>query len=155
MRHRALYRMKKNLATDSRIYPRLPIAGVGAVVINDGRLLLIKRGKEPNKGKWSIPGGGIELGETVYEAAGRETFEECSITIEIERVLDAAENIVKDEKGSIKYHYVIIDLLARYVSGELNAQTDAVDCGWFTPGEAAGMDITPTLRTMLEKHGII
>lgn len=120
-----------------------------------GRLLLAKRAKEPGKGKWSLPGGAIEPGETVYDAARREALEECSVNIQIERVLDAADIIVKDERGRIVYHYVIIDLLARYAGGELKAGSDAADCGWFTPAEVAGMDITPTLRTMLKKHGMI
>ncbi len=140
---------------ESRLYPQLPVAGVGAVVFNKGKLLLVKRGNEPNKGKWSIPGGGIELGETVYQAAKREVFEECSVKIEIMRVLDAADNIVRDADGRIRYHYVIIDLLANYIGGDLKAQSDAAECGWFTPEEVAGMDITPILRAMLERQGII
>jgi 8-oxo-dGTP diphosphatase len=140
---------------DNRLYPRLPVAGVGVVVFNKGKLLLVKRGNEPNKGKWSIPGGGIELGETINEAAKREVFEECSVKTEIERVLDAVDNIVKDSDGHIRYHYVIIDLLANYIGGDINAQSDAADCGWFTPNEVVGMDITPILRAMLERQGII
>jgi 8-oxo-dGTP diphosphatase len=140
---------------DDRLYPRLPVAGVGAVVFNKGKLLLVKRANEPNKGKWSIPGGGIELGETIKEAAQREVFEECSVKIKIMRVLDAADNIVRDADGRIRYHYAIIDLLANYNGGDLKAQSDAQDCGWFTPEEVVGMDITPILRTMLEQQGII
>ncbi|MHB8104705.1 MAG: NUDIX hydrolase [Dehalococcoidales bacterium] len=147
--------MKETIPNDSRLYPRLPIAGVGAVVINKERLLLVKRGNEPNKGKWSIPGGGIELGETIFEAAKREVLEECSVKVEIIRVLDAVDNIIRDDDGRIRYHYVIIDLLGDYVSGDIKAQSDAAACGWFTPDEVIGMDITPILRAMLERHGII
>ena len=137
------------------MYPESPVAGVGVVVFKEGRILLIKRGKEPNKGKWSIPGGGIELGETIYDAARRETREECSIEIEIERVLDTADNIIRDGEGRIKYHYTIIDLISRYKGGEIKAQSDAEECGWFTTEEAAGLDMTPMLRAMLERQGII
>jgi 8-oxo-dGTP diphosphatase len=148
--------MKKTTIRDSRIYPALPVSGVGVVVYNKaGKILLIKRAKEPNKGRWSIPGGAIELGETINRAAEREVLEECSVKIKIERVLDAVENMVKDDKGRIKYHYVIIDLLARYISGKLKAGTDASECGWFTPGEITIMGITPLLRAMLERQGII
>ncbi len=147
--------MEESVIKDKRVYPASPISGVGAVVYYAGKILLVRRAKEPNKGKWSIPGGAIELGETIYEAAAREVLEECSIKIEIERILDAAENIVKDGNGRIRYHYVIIDLLAKYVSGELKAQTDAAACGWFTPEEVAAMDITPTLRAMFLRQGII
>ncbi|MFA5309887.1 MAG: NUDIX hydrolase [Dehalococcoidales bacterium] len=139
----------------SRLYPKMPMAGVGAVVFRGERILLIKRGKEPSKGQWSIPGGVIELGESVSQAVKREVMEECSIHIEIERVLDAVDNIVKDPDGKIRYHYVIIDLLTRYASGELQAGDDAAECGWFMPGEAAGLDLTPSLRAMLERRGII
>ncbi len=147
--------MKETILNNSRLYPDSPVAGVGTVVSNKGRLLLVKRAKEPNKGKWSIPGGGIELGETIFEAAKREVLEECSVKIEIERILDAVDNIVKDSDGRIRYHYVIIDLLGRYVSGELKAQSDAQECAWFTPEEVVSMDITPLLRAMLERQGII
>lgn len=140
---------------DNRLYPGLPISCVGVVVYNAGKILLVKRASEPSKGMWSIPGGAIELGETIYQAGAREVLEECSVKIEIERILDAVENMVKDADGRIRYHYVIIDLLARYVSGELKASTDAAECGWFTPEEVASMDITPTLRTMFQRQGII
>jgi 8-oxo-dGTP diphosphatase len=141
--------------SDDREYPDLPISCVGAVVRKDGKILLVKRGQEPGKGMWSIPGGAIELGETIYEAAAREVLEECSVKIKIERVLDAVENIVKDGRGRIRFHYVIIDLQAEYVGGRLEAGTDAAECGWFTPEEAAGMDLTPTLRAMFVRQGII
>jgi len=140
---------------NNRLYPKSPIVAVGVVVFKEDRMLLVKRGKEPNKGMWSIPGGGIELGETVYEAARREVREECSISIEIERVLDAADNIVRDEKSRIKYHYTIIDVLARYAGGAAKAQSDAEECGWFRPEELAAVDMTPTLRAMLERQRII
>jgi 8-oxo-dGTP diphosphatase len=147
--------MSEALKKDSRQYPTIPVAGVGAVVFYGEKILLIKRGKEPSKGKWSVPGGGVELGETLYEAARREVMEECSVEIEVERVMDAADNIVKDTKGHIRFHYIIIDLLAKYKSGEIKAGDDAEECGWFTPAEAAIKDLTPTLRTMLERHEII
>jgi len=133
---------------DGRWYPQAPIAAVGALVFKEGKILTIKRGQEPSKGKWSIPGGRIELGETAYEAARREVMEECSIEVEIERVLDAANNI-------IKYHFVIIDMLARYVSGEIKAQTDAEECKWVTPREMTELDLMPMLREMLTRQKLI
>jgi ADP-ribose pyrophosphatase YjhB (NUDIX family) len=147
--------MSESPESNNRLYPQSPIACVAAVVFKEGKILLIKRAKEPNKGKWSIPGGGIELGETISEAARREVFEECSVEIEIERVLDSADNIVRDEKGRIKYHYVIIDLLARYTGGDIKAQSDAEECGWFKPEGLAGLDMSLTLRAMLERQRII
>jgi 8-oxo-dGTP diphosphatase len=140
---------------DGRIYPRFPLPGVGVVVFKEKRLLLIKRGHEPHKGQWSVPGGAIEVGETIAEAAGRETLEECSIKIDIVGLLDTADIIVKDDDGRVRYHYVIIDLLANYRDGKLEARSDAAEAGWFTPQEAAAMDLTETLRSLLEKHKII
>jgi len=140
---------------DGRWYPQTPIAAVGAVVFKEGKILAIKRGQEPSKGKWSIPGGRIELGETAYEAARREVREECSIDVQIERVLDSANNIIRDENGRIKYHFVIIDMLARYVSGEIKAQSDAEECKWVTPQELTELDLTPMLREMLTRQKLI
>jgi len=140
---------------DGRWYPQTPIAAVGAVVFKEGKILAIKRGQEPSKGKWSIPGGRIELGETAYEAARREVKEECSIEVKIERVLDSANNIIRDENGRIKYHFVIIDMLARYVSGGIKAQSDAEECKWVTPQELTELDLTPMLREMLTRQKLI
>jgi 8-oxo-dGTP diphosphatase len=140
---------------DERWYPKSPIPAVGAVVIKDGKILTIKRLQEPGKGKWSIPGGRIELGETSFEAARREVREECSIEVEIERVLDSVDNIIRDEDGRVKYHFVIIDLVARYVSGEIRAQSDAEECRWVTPQELLELDITPMLREVLKRNGMV
>jgi 8-oxo-dGTP diphosphatase len=140
---------------DNRRYSEYPRVGVGVVVIHDRHLLMVKRGQEPNKGKWSIPGGLIELGETIYDAAGREVLEECSIKVEITQLLDTADNIVRDENGRVQYHYAIIDLLGRYVSGEARAQSDAGECRWVPIKELDSLDIVTTLRDMLKRHGII
>jgi 8-oxo-dGTP diphosphatase len=147
--------LAKTKKSDDREYPDLPISCVGAVVRKDGKILLVRRGQEPGKGMWSIPGGAIELGETIYEAAAREVLEECNVEIKIKRVLDAVENIVKDGSGRIRFHYVIIDLQAEYASGRLKAGTDAAECGWFTPEAAAKMNLTPTLRAMFRRQGMI
>jgi len=112
-------------------------------------MLLVKRSKEPSKGKWSIPGGRLELGEAIYEAAKREVREECSIEIEIERVLEVTDNIIRDEEGRVQYHFVLIDLLARYTGGEAKAQSDAEECRWVTTEELAGLDMNPQLRAVL------
>jgi 8-oxo-dGTP diphosphatase len=140
---------------DGRRYPHSPVPAVGALVFRDDKILTIKRLQEPSKGKWSIPGGKIELGETSFEAARREVREECSIEVKIERVLDSVDNIIRDEDGRVKYHFVIIDLLARYVSGEIRAASDAEECRWVTPQELLELDITPMLREVLERNGMV
>ena len=143
--------MKESQQNDNRSYPAHPTVAVSAIIFKEERILVIKRAKEPNKGKWSIPGGGLELGETFYEAGKREVQEECSIKIEIERVFYTTENIIRDDDGRVKYHYVLVDLLARYTGGEARAQSDAEECRWVTADELAGLDISPRLRTVLEQ----
>jgi ADP-ribose pyrophosphatase len=147
--------MTESLDKDNRWYPRQPLVGVGAVVIENGQILMIRRSKEPSKGKWSIPGGMVELGETLYEAASREVNEECSIKIRIKRVLDATDTILRDDNGRIKYHFILVDMLAGYVSGEVKAQSDAEECRWFTPEEIKGLDIPPSLRDMFKRQNIL
>ena len=147
--------MNKSSVKDNRWYPEQPMVGVHALVFNEGRILLAKRSKEPSKGKWSIPGGKVELGEPIFEAAEREVLEECSIKIEIECILDVADFIIRDDNGCVKYHFVLIYLLGRHVSGELKAKSDADDCGWFTTEELAGLDIHPQLRTLLKSAKIL
>lgn len=140
---------------ERRTYPRAPIASVGAVVWKDGRILLVKRGKEPFKGWWTVPGGAVELGETIYEAARREVREECNIDVEAERVLDAVDNVVRDGEGRIRYHYVIVDVLANYTGGEVRAGSDAEACRWVNPDEIRGMDVTPSLMAVLERVRVL
>ena len=112
-------------------------------------MLLVKRSNEPSKGRWSLPGGRIELGETIYEAARREVLEECSIEIEIERLLDVGDSIIRDEEGRISYHFVLIYLLAHYKGGDVKAQSDAEDARWVTTEELAKLDTHPQLRAVL------
>ncbi len=113
-----------------REYPDAPIAGVGAIVIDEGKVLLIKRGRPPLLGEWSIPGGAMELGETVREAVVREVREETGLVVEAVELLGVFDRVVKDGDGKILYHYVLIDFLCRRVSGEPQASGDADDARW-------------------------
>ena len=146
--------MNETTEGDSRWYPQLPMVGVHALVLKEGHMLLIKRSKEPSKGKWGTPGGRIELGETVYEAAKREVLEECSVEIEIERLLDIGDSIIRDEEGRISYHFVLIYLLARYKGGDVKAQSDAEDARWVKIDELAELDTHPRLRVLLMRAGL-
>ena len=141
--------MQESTGSDNRWYPQLPMVGVHALVFKEGKILLAKRAKEPSKGKWSLPGGRLELGETVFEAARREVLEECSIEIDIERFLDVKDSIILDQEGRVQYHFVIIYLIAWYKSGDIMAKSDADDVRWFTTDELAHLDIHPQLRTIL------
>ncbi len=142
--------MNESLDSDSRWYPDHPMVAVSAIIFKEERILMIKRSKEPGKGKWSIPGGRLELGETLYEAARREVHEECSIRIEIECVFHTTDRIIRDEEDRVKYHFILVDVLAKYSSGETRAQSDTEECRWVTTRELAELDITtPQLRAIL------
>ncbi|MGB9880479.1 MAG: NUDIX hydrolase [Anaerolineae bacterium] len=134
-----------------REYPKAPIVGVGAVVVKQGRVLLVRRANAPNQGQWSIPGGTVELGETLAQAAVREVREECGVEIEPGDVLSTFDLIQRDDKGRIRYHYVLIDLAARYVSGEPVAATDAMEVRWVDEKDLERLDVIPRLLPVLRK----
>ena len=140
---------------DGRWYPENAMVGVAVVIFRDGQVLMAKRGKEPSKGKWSIPGGKLELGETIYEAAEREVFEECSVEIDVGNVIDAYDIIIRDDDGRVKYHFVDVYFTAKYLSGEAIAQSDVDECRWFTPEEMIGLDMPLALKDLLKRHRII
>lgn len=118
-----------------REYPTQPLVGVGAIVIEDGRVLLIKRGKAPLLGEWSIPGGMLEVGETLRYAAERETLEETGLVVRAIELLGVFERVVPDDQKRTIYHYVLIDFLCQKISGEAQASGDAADACWFTLNE--------------------
>jgi len=133
----------------TREYPIAPIVGVGAVIVRDNHVLLVRRGNEPNRGLWSIPGGAVELGETLAQAATREVREECRLEIEAQGVLSTFELIQRDEQDKVRYHYVLIDLATRYVGGQATAASDALDAHWATEDELDTLDIVPRLLPLL------
>ena len=117
----------------TRRYPDRPILAVGAIIIKDGRVLLARRGKEPSYGLWSVPGGAVDLGEGLRPAAQREIREECGIEVDLTDVIEIVERVVRDESGRIQYHYVIVDYLARWVSGELAPSSEVLEARWVPP----------------------
>lgn len=137
-----------------REYPAQPIVGVGAVIVQDGKLVLIRRGVEPDKGRWSIPGGGVELGETVGDAAVREAKEECGLDIELleDRPMDALDKMVPGEKGRLKYHYVLLQFLARPKGGTLKPTSDATEARWVPLEEVERYNLTDSFRAFFKKH---
>lgn len=117
-----------------------PRVGVGAVVIHDGRVLLIRRGKEPLRGRWVVPGGTVEHGEELHDALVREVQEETGVTVRPREVVLVFDRILR-EKGEVTYHYVIIDYLCDYVSGTPRAGSDAEAVAFVAPADLGGYDV--------------
>ncbi len=135
-----------------RLYPDKPIVGVGAVIICDGKILIEKRKNEPGKGKWSIPGGLVELGESVEKTVIREVKEETGLDVEKPLLIDVVDNIVKEGSDEIKYHFVIIDFFLKLKGGLLKAGSDAEELRWVRLDEAEKYDLTKTFRQFLQRN---
>jgi len=138
-------------STSGQEYPDCPRLAVGAVVIHEGRVLLVKRGKPPSEGLWAIPGGSVELGETLQGAAEREILEETGIKIKANNPVYTFDAIQRENSGKIRFHYVIVDLLADYLDGEPKAGDDAHEVRWVEP---LGVNALPMSVKTLEllKH---
>jgi 8-oxo-dGTP diphosphatase len=134
-----------------REYPDTPLVGVGAIIIEDDRVALVKRGHAPLQGSWSIPGGVLEIGETLRKAAVREALEETGLAVEPEELLGVFERVIPDEQGKMRYHYVLIDFLCRRVAGELLAGDDADEVRWFRREELAGMGLARETKEVILK----
>ncbi|HIJ62031.1 MAG TPA: NUDIX hydrolase [Rhodospirillaceae bacterium] len=132
--------------------PTAPVVGVGAVVWKDGRFLLIRRGRPPRQGSWSLPGGRQELGETVFQTAVREIREETGVAI---RVLDIAGvvDLIDRDGDDILYHYTVIDVLAVWLSGDAVAGDDAMAVAWVEPGQLDDYGATEAVRRVVATAG--
>ena len=135
-----------------RLYPKQPLVGVGAVVICAGKILLEKRKNDPGKGKWSIPGGLVELGESAEETVIREVNEETGLKVEKPEHIDVVDNITKDENGEVKYHFVIVDYLVKLKGGTLKASSDAEELKWVAFDEVENYDLTKTFRAFYQRN---
>ena len=135
-----------------RLYPNQPVVGVGAIIIREGRIALIKRGNEPSKGKWTIPGGLVELGESPEQAVIRETKEEVCLDVEKPTLIDVVSNVDLDESGRVKYHYVIIDYLVQVKNGTAEAASDAVELRWIPFEEVERYDLTASFRVFFRHN---
>jgi ADP-ribose pyrophosphatase len=144
-------REEKRLARNE--YPEHPRVGVGGVVINDGKVLLVLRGKPPSGGEWAIPGGSVELGETLKEAVEREIREETGLIVQGGKTVHVFDGIIEDDEGRVRYHYVIVDLMADFVGGELEPGDDALDAAWFHPEELTAVPANRSTLNLLRKLG--
>ncbi len=132
-----------------------PQVAVGAIVINDEKILLVKRNKAPHKNLWAIPGGSVEPGETLQEATEREIREETGLTIRAKEPVYTFDLIERDEKGAVRFHYVIVDLSADYISGDLQPADDALDARWFSSAELEHLPMPESTRNLLQKIGFL
>jgi len=130
-------------------YPQAPRIAVGALVIRDETVLLVKRGQAPSRGKWAIPGGSVELGETLQQAAEREILEETGVRIRALAPVHTFDYIERDKQENIRFHYVIVDLAAEYIDGEIKPGDDAAGAGWIPFAELKELDMNQSTRAFL------
>jgi len=134
-----------------REFPEVPLVGVGAIIIEDGRVVLVKRAHPPLQAEWSIPGGVLEVGEPVREAAIREAREETGLTVEPGELLGVFDRVLRDAEQRVQYHYVLIDFLCQRVAGDLAAASDAAEVRWFTREELPALKLAKdTLDVILK-----
>ena len=142
----------------SREYPERPVVGIGGVIVDRGRTVLIRRGSEPLRGEWSIPGGTLELGESLDEGVARELLEETGIVVRVTELIEVFDRIY-GEDGTIavrtthkpRFHYVIVDYLCKRISGEARAGSDVTDVAFAREEDLARFHITETATRILKK----
>jgi len=134
-----------------RLYPEHPLIGVGAVIVNGSRVLLVRRATEPLKGEWSVPGGMLELGEKLRDGVRREALEETGLEVEPRELLDVCDSIFTDDQGRTQYHYVLIDYLCRPVSGEASAGTDVSEVRWAAEEDLPSMNLRASIEQVVRK----
>jgi 8-oxo-dGTP diphosphatase len=128
--------------SDTRRYPDRPFVGVGAVIVHEGRVLIVKRKYDPLAGQWSIPGGAVELGETLEASIAREMLEETGLEIEVGPVIEVFDRITRDEQGRVRYHFVLVDYLCWPLGGALQAGSDVADAKFVDPADLAPYQLT-------------
>jgi 8-oxo-dGTP diphosphatase len=134
-----------------RQYPERPIVAVGAVIVDGDRVLLVKRGREPLKGEWSLPGGAVEVGESLEAAVAREVREETCLNVEVGPLIEVFNRIRPDASGRVEYHYVIVDYLCRVRGGVAACGSDADAVEWAARGDLTRFSLTPGARAVIEK----
>ena len=134
-----------------REFPEAPLVGVGAIIIEDSRVVLVKRAHPPLQAEWSIPGGVLEVGELVRESAIREAREETGLTVEPGELLGVYDRVLRDADQRVQYHYVLIDFLCRRVAGDIAAASDAAEVRWFSREELTGLGLAEDTMDVIRK----
>ena len=137
--------------SDGRMYPDRPYVGVGAVIVHEGRAVLVKRRFEPLAGKWSIPGGAVEVGETLEACVAREMLEETGFVVEVGPVIEVLDRITHDDESRVLYHFVLVDYLCWPIGGELRAGTDVAEAVLADAGDLERYELTDKARAVIER----
>ena len=135
----------------AREYPEHPLVGVGGVIVEGGKVLLVRRGREPLLGEWSLPGGLVEVGEELTEALRREILEETGLVVHGGPIVEVLSRILHDEQGRVRFHYVLIDYLCRVQGGHLEAATDATEACWAEQSRLHEYGLRPETWRVIEK----
>jgi 8-oxo-dGTP diphosphatase len=135
----------------NREFPEIPLVGVGAIIIEGRRVVLVKRAHPPLQAQWSIPGGVLEVGELLREAAVREAREETGLTVEPGDLLGVYDRVLRAPDQRVQYHYVLIDFLCRRVAGEIHAASDAAEVRWFTQEELPALNLAEDTLDVIRK----
>jgi 8-oxo-dGTP diphosphatase len=143
--------MERGTRNDGRQYPERPIVGVGAVIIQDGKVVLIRRRYEPLAGQWSLPGGTLELGETLESGTAREMLEETGLVVTVGPVIEVFDRIMFDDTRRVRYHFVLVDYLCWPMSGELRAGSDVDDAALVAPDDLARFQLTTKATAVIER----
>jgi 8-oxo-dGTP diphosphatase len=137
--------------SDPRTYPAAPLLGVSASVFRDGKVLIARRAGPPLAGLWSLPGGLVEPGETMVDAAAREVFEETGVSAEIGGIADVIEIILNDDEGAVERHYVILSFAARWLAGDGETSAEVSEIAWLRPDELGGLEMTEGTEAVIAR----